>query len=327
MDSVIGNPFWGVFDDGLFKSLFKQLDRIIESKILDIFDLHAYTDLIYEDKCIDITENEFTPMSEFGGYYKERLIHLAGLFVIELWHYIKKVGMVGCIKTVQGIRSDKGNYLFEKMLSLMGEGIKYTVNKYNNVFSSYVINMATEVLQRLEACADISFVDGNEFRKAVAAAFDIISSAESISVEERMQRGFVALVMGLSQAIQLDQLSVVLFERIIKIISAIVDDGTPIINMMVDRFTEQDIDYFRQQARYFEGYTAELLNLDLERFKHDTEQYCRIAAQISSVKNDEEMNVLLKHILHGLGITMSWESTHDSFDAFMKDKKARMSFE
>ena len=69
------------------------------------------------------------------------------------------------------------------------------------------------------------------------------------------------------------------------------------------------------------------MKIDLDRFKEETENYRIVGEQIASVRNEIELNVKVKQILHGLGITMSWEKTHDSFDSFMKDKNARMIFE
>ncbi|MBQ9815986.1 MAG: hypothetical protein IJM59_00765 [Proteobacteria bacterium] len=90
---------------------------------------------------------------------------------------------------------------------------------------------------------------------------------------------------------------------------------------------DNTIEYYREQAEYFEKYAADLLDYDLEAFRQDVMCYSQFADKISIIPDDRELNVALKEFLHSRGIVMSWEKTHDDFDAFMKDKNARMSFE
>ena len=77
----------------------------------------------------------------------------------------------------------------------------------------------------------------------------------------------------------------------------------------------------------FEKYAAELMKIDLAAFKRETSTYNLIAASITEDMPEDVLNSVLKNAMASLGITMSWEKTHDSFDSFMKDKNARMVFE
>ena len=72
---------------------------------------------------------------------------------------------------------------------------------------------------------------------------------------------------------------------------------------------------------------AELMKIDLAAFKRETSTYNLIAASITEDMSEDVLNSVLKNAMASLGITMSWEKTHDSFDSFMKDKNARMVFE
>lgn len=91
---------------------------------------------------------------------------------------------------------------------------------------------------------------------------------------------------------------------------------------------EGDIQYFRQQAAYFEQYAAELMRIDLSQFQKETAVYTHVADTLSAAATEEELNTVLKNAMTALGIPLPWsKSGHDSFDSFMKDKNARLVFE
>lgn len=108
-------------------------------------------------------------------------------------------------------------------------------------------------------------------------------------------------------------------------------DNSTLINKLV-RFLdslpsiEKDLQYFRQQADYFEQYSAELAQIDLETFRRETQQYETIADQLQAAQSEEEVTQILENAYCTLGIPLPWAG-HDSFDSFMKDKNARMVFE
>ena len=107
----------------------------------------------------------------------------------------------------------------------------------------------------------------------------------------------------------------------------IIQNSNSLLNSLIDKLTQRDIEYFIHQRRIVEAYYAELIKIDLDRFKREIEIFRCAGEQIASARNETELNIALKQILHDLGIKMSWEGSHDSFDAFMKDKNARMIFE
>ncbi len=109
-------------------------------------------------------------------------------------------------------------------------------------------------------------------------------------------------------------------------------DRSSVINKIVNMLNkiptlEDNVRYFQEQALLFERYAAELMKIDLEKFKQETSAYNRIASQINENTSDEELNFILRRSLKQLGIKMSWEKSHDSFDSFMSDKKSKMVFD
>ncbi|MFI3214867.1 MAG: hypothetical protein R3Y24_16260 [Eubacteriales bacterium] len=89
---------------------------------------------------------------------------------------------------------------------------------------------------------------------------------------------------------------------------------------------ETEINYFYQQANYFEMYAAEILQIDLWKFKEETQMYHSMVQNILDAKDEETLNRELKNMIQKANISLPWDK-YDSFDTFMSDKSARMVFE
>lgn len=89
---------------------------------------------------------------------------------------------------------------------------------------------------------------------------------------------------------------------------------------------ETEINYYRQQADYFEKYAAELAKIDLPQFKKEIAFYGQTAASLAAAQTDQELNAALKDALKKAGILIPWKG-YENFDQFMSDKKAHLVFE
>lgn len=89
---------------------------------------------------------------------------------------------------------------------------------------------------------------------------------------------------------------------------------------------EKELLYYKRQVDIFERYAAQLMEIDLERFKKETAVFNDLVGKLSLAKSDEQLNQLLVQGMKSMGMTMSWEKTHDSFDSFMRDKSAVLRF-
>ena len=74
-------------------------------------------------------------------------------------------------------------------------------------------------------------------------------------------------------------------------------------------------------------YAAELMQIDLDILRNEISVYSDAVDCISNINDQKELNAVLKNKLLSLGITMSWEDSHDNFNDFMKDKNSRLVFE
>lgn len=87
---------------------------------------------------------------------------------------------------------------------------------------------------------------------------------------------------------------------------------------------DTEVDYFYRQAEYFEKYAAELMNIDVDKFKEESLMYSNIVSDLTEGKNEEELNRLLKKALNLIGVRIPWEG---DFDNFMNDKNLVLVFE
>ncbi len=88
---------------------------------------------------------------------------------------------------------------------------------------------------------------------------------------------------------------------------------------------EKELAYYKEQARFFEEYAAELMKIDIDKFRREVDIYSAASDELLSASTNAEVNRCLKEILKKLNIKTSWDS-YDSFDSFMNDKKAIMVF-
>ncbi len=108
-------------------------------------------------------------------------------------------------------------------------------------------------------------------------------------------------------------------------------DRSEIINKLIKALDglhtiETEINYYRQQADYFEKYAAELMEIDLAQFQKEVALYNSIADNIENAKTEKDLNIVLRQALKDIGAVLPWGEQR-SFDSFMRDKSARLVFE
>lgn len=106
-------------------------------------------------------------------------------------------------------------------------------------------------------------------------------------------------------------------------------DRSEIMNQLVGVLNgihtiETEVNYFYQQALYFERYAAELMRIDIKKFQTETAMYSDLATEIENARNEEELASLLQSALSTLGIKIPWEG---DFDSFMSNKNSTLVFE
>ena len=82
--------------------------------------------------------------------------------------------------------------------------------------------------------------------------------------------------------------------------------------------------YYIKQSKYLDKYAAELMSIDINKFREETDLYYSFALEIENVKSEDELNIKLKNILNNIEANMPWNG---DFDNFMSDKNNRLVFE
>lgn len=106
-------------------------------------------------------------------------------------------------------------------------------------------------------------------------------------------------------------------------------DRSQMVRQLIEKFNQiptmsTNTHYFREQAKLFESYAAELQKIDSQRFSEETAVYQSIANEIDHVGTEKELNVLLKDIFKKHHIPLPWQG---DFSAFMMDKSQHLVYE
>ena len=296
------------------KNLLEQLESKLENGIIRILELEEFKEIIYNHS------ESFDSNCSISINAKQ----LFGLTVMEVWLSLKTA-----INLLFDNRSDipKLKNMYDNIVTIIINGLKGALNKYHDAFNVYVSGKVNDILSSFYLALDnVDNQAGQELRKAISASLNIILDLNGEDVITRLRKAGLVLITGVAGIIKVDVVCANLYELILRLVE-IVNTYKSILDAIIDMITQRDIDYFKAQKALVEEYNAELLRLDLDGFKKQTQAYEYVGERLSSAKTDDELNCRLKEIMHGLGIQMSWEKTHESFDAFMRDKNARMRFE
>ena len=102
-------------------------------------------------------------------------------------------------------------------------------------------------------------------------------------------------------------------------------DRSKLINQIVDCLNAipSEANNYREIADLMEQLAAKLSQIDIEKFKEETEKYNCVANQIQNSKDEEELNQILLGAYKELEINLPWTG---DFDSFMGNKNNRLVF-
>ena len=103
-------------------------------------------------------------------------------------------------------------------------------------------------------------------------------------------------------------------------------DRSRFINELVDIMNKipSIVTDYREIANAMESYAAKIADLDIEKFRQDTQKYADLAEDICNCADDDSLNRILYNAYKGFGIKIPWEG---DFDTFMGNKDNRLVFE
>lgn len=103
-------------------------------------------------------------------------------------------------------------------------------------------------------------------------------------------------------------------------------DRSKFMNNVIDALNRMpsEVNNYKEIADALERLAAKLENLDIVKFRADTEKYKAVAIKIGRAESEEEMNGLLLSAYKVFDIKIPWEG---DFDSFMGNKSNRLVFE
>ena len=241
-----------------------------------------------------------------------------------------------------GFNSAKTKYkeMFSKFLEgTISGAISSVTTSLCNIFFTTAKNVVTIIRQSWASvveAAKILFInpDGYLFGDRLRAAAKVLATGASVVVG-----GIVSAAIGATPVGTIPVIGNIIQTFCGTLVSGVMSctllyflDRSKLVNKLVDflnslRTVDQDIAYYKQQAVYFEEYAAKLMDIDIDTFKLETEAYSQAVNDLDSARSERELNTKLYSLFDKQGIKMSWQSTHDSFDSFMRDKSAILRFE
>lgn len=205
-----------------------------------------------------------------------------------------------------------------------------------NIFfttSKNVVKIIRQTYASLVQAAKILFInpDNLEFGERMRSIVKIIATGASIVVgtviSEAIGKTIIGVIPTIGNIVQ--TFCGTLVTGIMSCSLLYFFDRSEIMNKLVEKLNNlhtisTEVNYFYRQAIYFEKYAAELMNIDIEKLRKETELYYSFALEIEDIKSDIDLNVKLKNITNKIGVKIPWEG---DFDSFMNNKNAVLVFE
>lgn len=103
-------------------------------------------------------------------------------------------------------------------------------------------------------------------------------------------------------------------------------DRSKFMNRIVSALNRipSEVNNYKEIADALERLAAKLENLDIAKFRAETEKYRSIATKIGAAESEEELNNLLLSAYKVFDIQIPWEG---DFDTFMGNRSNRLVFE
>ncbi|MCD3245450.1 hypothetical protein G8S21_05755 [Clostridium botulinum C] len=196
-----------------------------------------------------------------------------------------------------------------------------------------VVKIIRQTYASLVQAAKILFInpDNLMFGERIRAVIKIIATGASVIVggvvSEAIGKTSVATIPVVGGIVQ--RFSGIFVTGIMSCSLLYFFDRSKIMNKLVSVLNNlhsisTEVNYFYKQAEYFERYAAELMKIDIKKFREETEAYYSFALKIDHAKSESELNIVLKNILDIIGVKIPWKG---DFDSFMSNKSSGLVFQ
>lgn len=274
-----------------------------------------------------------------------------GFVFAEIWFAVKDE--FSYVKT--GLNMDMGEF-FKAISHGVKKGFENAKIKYKALFSKFIDGAVSGALSSITTTiCNIFFTTSKNIVKIIRQSYVSIVEAlkiifinpDNLEMGERIKAVAKVLAVGasiilgtvVSEAISKTAVGAIpVIGDIVQtfcgtLITGIVSctllyflDRSEISNKLVNILNNfhtitTEVNCFRSQAEYFEKCAAEILSIDIDKFRKETYEFNTFANKIDNVKNERELNLLLKDTMRKMGISSPYG---DDFNTFMKDKSRKL---
>lgn len=275
-----------------------------------------------------------------------------GFVFTEIWFTVK-----------EEFNNLKGSFDFAELLRSIGYGIKRgfenAKEKYKELLSKFTDGIITGALSSISTTlCNIFFTTAKNIVKIIRQTYASLVQAgkvlfinpDGLEFGERMRAIVKILATGASVVVgttvieAIGKTSIITIPIIGDIIQTFCGtlvtgvmscsllyffDRSELMNKLVSKLNNlhtisTEVNYFYKQAEYFERYAAELMDIDIRKFKEEAELYYSFVIEIENITSESELNIKLKNILNNIGVKIPWEG---EFNSFMSNKNAILVFE
>lgn len=227
---------------------------------------------------------------------------------------------------------------YKEIFSKFGEGfisgsLASITTTICNIFFTTAKNLVRNIRQIYASVVQAGKVllfnpDNLMFGDRIKTSTVIIATGASVlvgtAVGELIGKTPVGAIPGVGQIVQ--TFSSTLVSGLISCTLLVFLDRSKFMNALIDKLNAipSEVNNYKEVADALERLAAKLENLDIAKFRADTERYQNISDKIAKSGSEEEINDLLLSAYKVFGIRIPWTG---DFDSFMGNRNNKLVFE
>lgn len=227
---------------------------------------------------------------------------------------------------------------YKEIFSKFGEGflsgsLASITTTICNIFFTTAKNLVRNIRQIYASVVQAGKVllfnpDNLMFGDRIKTSTIIIATGASVlvgtAVGELIGKTPVGVIPGVGQIVQ--TFSSTLVSGLISCTLLVFLDRSKFMNALIDKLNAipSEVNNYKEVADALERLAAKLENLDIAKFRADTERYQNISDKITKSESEEEINDLLLSAYKVFDIRIPWTG---DFDSFMGNKNNKLVFE
>lgn len=227
---------------------------------------------------------------------------------------------------------------YKEIFSKFGEGfisgsLASITTTICNIFFTTAKNLVRNIRQIYASVVQAGKVllfnpDNLMFGERIKTSTVIIATGASVlvgtAVGELIGKTPVGVIPGVGQIVQ--TFSSTLVSGLISCTLLVFLDRSKFMNALIDKLNAipSEVNNYKEVADALERLAAKLENLDIAKFRADTERYQNISDKIAKSGSEEEINDLLLSAYKVFDIRIPWTG---DFDSFMGNRNNKLVFE